>query len=85
MEEEVSDKSKKFEPSMGWIVAINYQQVAVDRVSAELGIDAVELGKGLERAGYQLQPDPFDLSADTWKVLDVEKRKGNLGVVKNGD
>jgi len=85
MEEKMSDKSKKFEPSMGWIVAINYQQVAVERVARELGIDAIELGKGLERSGYQLQPDPFDFSADTWKVLDVEKRKTNLGVVKDGD
>jgi len=71
----VSDKSKKFEPSMGWLVAINYQQVAMDRVSRELKIDSVALGQALERAGYLLEPDPFGYSSDTWKVLEVENRK----------
>ena len=41
----MSDKQKKFEPSMGWLVAVNYQQVAMDRVARELKIDSVELGK----------------------------------------
>ena len=77
----MSDKSKKFEPSMGWLVAVNYQQVAVDRVSKELEIDPVALGQALERAGYLLEPDPFGYSTDTWKVLEIEKRK-NLEVVK---
>lgn len=71
----MSDKQKKFEPSMGWLVAINYQQVAVDRVAGELGIDAVELGQALDRAGYLLEPDPFGYSSDTYKVLEIEKRK----------
>ena len=71
----MSDKQKKFEPSMGWLVAINYQQVAVDRVAKELKIDAVELGKALERSGYLLEPDPFGYSSDTWKVLEIENRK----------
>jgi hypothetical protein len=71
----VSDKQKKFEPSMGWLVAINYQQVAVDRVAKELKIDSVELGKALERSGYLLEPDPFGYSSDTWKVLEIENRK----------
>lgn len=76
----MSDKQKKFEPSMGWLVAINYQQVAMDRVSKELGIDSVQLGQALERAGYLLEPDPFGYSSDTWKVLQIEKKK--LEVVK---
>jgi hypothetical protein len=76
----VSDKQKKFEPSMGWLVAINYQQVAMDRVAKELGIDSVQLGQALERAGYLLEPDPFGYSSDTWKVLQIEKKK--LEVVK---
>ena len=71
----MSDKSKKFEPSMGWLVAINYQQVAVDRVAKELKIDAVELGKAFERSGYLLEPDPVGYSSDTWKVLEIENRK----------
>ena len=78
----MSDKQKKFEPSMGWLVAVNYQQVAVDRVSKEIGVDAVELGKALERAGYLLEPDPFGYSTDTWKVLEIERRKTKLEVVE---
>jgi len=77
----MSDKQKKFEPSMGWLVAVNYQQVAMDRVSKELKIDAVELGQALERSGYLLEPDPFGYSSDTWKVLEIENRK--LHAVKN--
>jgi hypothetical protein len=76
----MSDKQKKFEPSMGWIVAINHQQVSVARVAEELDMNPIELGQALERAGYKLEPDPYDLSADTWKVLDIEKKK--LEVVK---
>lgn len=71
----MSKKENKFEPSMGWIVAINYQQVAVDRVSKELKIDSVALGQALERSGYLLDPDPFGYSSDTWKVLEIENRK----------
>ena len=71
----MSDKSKKFEPSMGWLVAINYQQVAVERVAKELKIDSVALGQALARSGYLLEPDPFGYSFDTWKVLEVENRK----------
>lgn len=71
----MSKKENKFEPSMGWIVAINYQQVAVDRVAKELKIDSVVLGQALERSGYLLDPDPFGYSSDTWKVLEIENRK----------
>jgi len=70
----VSDKQKKFEPSMGWIVAVNHQQVSITRVAQELRIDPITCGQALENAGYQLIPDPFDIVKDAWKVMDVEKR-----------
>jgi len=79
----VSKKENKFEPSMGWLVAVNYQQVAVERVAKELKIDSVELGKALERSGYLLEPDPFGYSSDTWKVLEIEGRK--LSIVETPD
>lgn len=71
----MSDKQKKFQPSMGWIVAINYLQVALDRVSKELEMDPIKLGQALDRAGYQLEPDPFNFMSDTWKLFDVEQRE----------
>ena len=66
----MSDKQKKFEPSTGWLVAVNAQIIAVARVSDALDMDPVVLGKALEKSGYHLQPDPFDFSADAWKVIE---------------
>lgn len=79
----MSDKNKKFEPSTGWLVAINHQQVSIVRLAEMLKMDAVEVGKGLDAAGYQLTPDPFGYASDSWKVLEIEKRKAkeHLSVV----
>lgn len=71
----MSDKSKKFEPPMGWIVAINHQQVGLRHVARELGMNVVFVAQAMERAGYNVQPDYFDLSADTAKVLKLEEEK----------
>jgi hypothetical protein len=78
-------KQKRFEPSMGFIVAINVHEVAIRRVSRELDLDSIALGQALERAGYKLEPDPFDISADTWKVIQTATRQDTtkLEVVKN--
>ena len=35
----MSDKQKKFEPSIGWLVAIQYQQVGLVRIAKEAGIN----------------------------------------------
>jgi hypothetical protein len=81
----MSDKTKKFEPSTGWLVAINHQQVSIYRLAEALNLDAVTLGKGLDEAGYQLMPDPFGYASDTWKVIEIEKRKAkeHLSVVQD--
>ena len=71
----MSDKQKRFEPSMGWLVAINQQQVALDRVAKELNMDSVVVGQALDKAGYSLEADPFGYMSDTWKVLEIEGRK----------
>lgn len=78
-------KQKRFEPSMGYIVAINVHEVAVRRLSRELDIEPVALGQALERSGYKLEPDPFDISADTWKVVQtaIKQDTTKLEVVKN--
>jgi hypothetical protein len=70
---------------MGFIVAINVHEVAIRRVSRELDLDSIALGQALERAGYKLEPDPFDISADTWKVIQTATRQDTtkLEVVKN--
>jgi hypothetical protein len=70
---------KKFEPSMGYMVTIDQQCHAVVRLAGLIEIDPVVLGQSLEKSGYRLEADPFDLSADTVKViarrLEVEANK----------
>ena len=81
----MSDKSKKFEPTTGWLVAINHQQVSIHRLAEALNLDSVTVGKALDAAGYQLTPDPFGYASDSWKVMEIEKRKAkeHLSVVED--
>jgi hypothetical protein len=81
----MSDKTKKFEPSTGWLVAINYQQVNVHRLAEALGIEPIAVGKALDTAGYLLEADPFGYLSDVWKIIEIEKRKGkeHLSVVED--
>ena len=65
----MSDKSKKFNPPMGWIVAVNHQEVSIRRVADTLNVSPYTLGKALEDSGYVLVPDQMDLAADTSKVI----------------
>jgi hypothetical protein len=37
-----------------------------------LNLDPSTLADAMERAGFQLIPDPFDLSADAKKVIEAE-------------
>ena len=81
----MSDKTKKFEPSTGWLVAINHQQVSIHRLAEALNLDGVTVGKALDTAGYQLTPDPFGYASDSWKVMEIETRKAkeHLSIVKD--
>ena len=81
----MSDKTKKFEPAIGWMVAINHQQVSIVRLAEALAKDPVEVGKALDKAGYMLTPDPFGYAADSYKVLEIERRKAkeHLSVVED--
>ena len=65
----MSDKTKKFNPPMGWIVAVNHQEVSIRRVAENLNVSPYTLGKALENSGYVLIPDQMDLAADTSKVI----------------
>jgi len=81
--------AKTFEPSMGLLVAINVHEVAIKRVAKELEIEPVLLGQALDRAGYKLEPDILDISADTWRVMQNDQNylgrfsEKKLEVVKN--
>jgi hypothetical protein len=65
----MSDKTKKFNPPMGWIVSVNHQEVSIRRLAEALHISPYTVGKALEDSGYVLIPDQMDLAADTAKVI----------------
>ena len=65
----MSDKTKKFNPPMGWIVSVNHQEVSIRRLADALHISPYTVGKALEDSGYVLIPDQMDLAADTAKVI----------------
>jgi hypothetical protein len=78
----MSDKTKKFIPPMGWIVAVNHQEVSIRRLADALQLAPYSVGKALENSGYVLVPDQMDLAADTAKViLQQEKTVTPLKVV----
>jgi hypothetical protein len=70
----MSDKTKKFNPPMGWIVSVNHQEVSIRRVAENLNVSPYTLGKALEDSGYVLVPDQMDLAADTAKVILQQER-----------
>jgi hypothetical protein len=83
----MSKKENKFDPPVGYMVGIQHHMVMVERLAAVMHDqtdtsfafgDAVALAKLLEEAGFRLEPDLFDISADTWKVMDLEIKKRKL-------
>lgn len=68
----MGDKSKKFNPPAGYIIAVRSNAYAIRAVSLFLNLNPVLVADAMERAGFQLIPDPFDLSADSKKVLEAE-------------
>ncbi len=67
---------------MGFIVAVNHQQVAVGRLAEALRLSEYTVAKALEASGYMLEPDAMDIAADTAKLaVMLEKQRGNLSSV----
>lgn len=77
----MSDKSKKFEPSAGFVVSVHMNKLGIRAVAAELkDIFAEELAEAMDKAGFQLVPDPFNLTSDAKKVIELEERQKNAGL-----
>ena len=77
----MSDKTKKFEPSAGFVVSVHMNKLGIRAVAAELdGIFAETLAEAMDRAGFQLVPDPFNLPNDAKKVIELEERHKNSGL-----
>jgi hypothetical protein len=77
----VSDKTKKFQPSAGFVVSVHMNKLGIRAVSAELdGIFAEVLAEAMDKAGFQLVPDPFNLTNDAKKVIELEERQKTAGL-----
>jgi hypothetical protein len=84
----MSDKQKKFQPTMGFVVAVHQNAMGIRSVAKALGdIFPERLGEALEMAGYQLVVDPFDLSADATKLIAIQEKQKTEGlrVVREAD
>lgn len=77
----MSDKSKKFQPSAGFVVSVHMNKLGIRAVAAELdGIFAEVLAEAMDKAGFQLVPDPFNLTSDAKKVIEMEERQKTAGL-----
>lgn len=83
----MSDKQKKFVPSAGYIVSVHQNALGIRAVAKELDVFPEVLAEAMERAGFQMQADPFDLSADAAKLIKLQNRQDAQGlhVVKDED
>jgi hypothetical protein len=77
----MSDKTKKFQPSAGFVVSVHMNKLGIRAVAAELdGIFAETLAEAMDKAGFQLVPDPFNLTSDAKKVIEMEERQKTAGL-----
>jgi hypothetical protein len=83
----MSDKQKKFVPSAGYIVSVHQNALGIRAVANELDVYPEALAEAMERAGFQMMADPFDLSADAAKLIKLQARQEAQGlhVVKEDD
>jgi hypothetical protein len=56
-------------------------KLGIRAVAAELdGIFAEVLAEAMDKAGFQLVPDPFNLTNDAKKVIEMEERQKTAGL-----
>ena len=76
----MSDKQKKFQPSAGFVVAVIQNAQAMRVVAEALNTFPETLGEALEKTGFQLVADPFDLSADAAKLIIAQEKQKTQGL-----
>lgn len=76
---------KKFKAPQGWVTAVHINAIGITEVAKRLEINASALALAMEESGFQMLPDPMDISADTAKVMMIEegKKDTKLEVVPN--
>lgn len=76
----MSDKSKKFQPNPGYILAVHQNILFIRSLARELDMFPDQVAEAMEKAGVQLQSDPFDLSADARKVILLQEQHQTSGL-----
>lgn len=76
----MSKKENKFEPSNGLKVAVHFNIIGIRSVAKELDTFPENLAEALDRAGFMLVPDPFNMSSDAGKVIALQERRATEGL-----
>jgi len=76
----VSDKQNKFKPSQGFVIAVIQNAQAIRVVAEALETFPETLGEALEKTGFQLIADPFDLTADATKLIIAQEKQKTQGI-----
>lgn len=66
---------KKFKAPQGWVTAVHINAIGITETAKRLDIAPSKLAQALEESGFQMLPDPMDISADTAKVMRIEEGK----------
>jgi hypothetical protein len=76
----VSDKQNKFKPSQGFVIAVIQNAQAIRLLAEALESFPETVGEALEKIGFQLVADPFDLSADATKLIVAQEKQATQGL-----
>jgi len=76
----MSKKENKFKPSAGFVVAVHMNSLGIRAVAKELDIFPEELGEAMDRAGFQLIADPFNLTTDATGLIKLQARHETEGL-----
>jgi hypothetical protein len=66
---------KKFKAPQGWVTAVHVNAIGITETAKRLDIAPSKLAQAMEETGFQMLPDPMDISADTVKVMLIEEKK----------
>lgn len=76
----MSNKENKFRPNEGYILAVHQNILYIRALAKALDTFPESLAEAMEKAGVQLQADPFDLSSDAKRVIALQEREATKGL-----
>jgi hypothetical protein len=76
----MSNKDKKFQPDVGFVVAVHQNILGIRAVASALDVFPEALAEAMATMGFQFIPDPFNLSSDAGKVIALQNKKENSNI-----